>query len=111
MKASDFVWVAADHDAAALGCLDAMSAARSIVAERSKTIDYYVADGINGTVLPDAEPAAVAAAVASVIGHADVRAGQGQAGQARAKRELGLGPMIDGFERALEAPQPALAGR
>lgn len=111
MKASDFVWVAADHDAAALGCLDAMCAARAIVAERSRTIEYYVADGINGTVLPDGEPAAVAAAVASVIGRADVRMGQGHAGQARAKRELGLGPMLDGFERALEASQPAVARR
>jgi glycosyltransferase involved in cell wall biosynthesis len=111
MKASDFVWVAADHDAGALGCLDAMGAARSIVAERSPTIESYVADGINGTVLSDREPAAVAAAVASVIGRADVRATQGRAGRARAERELTVGSMIDGFERVLQASPPSVAAR
>ena len=103
MKASDLVWVAANHDAAALGCLDAMSASRPIVAERSPAIEYFVADGINGTILSDAEPAAVAAAVSSVLTRAELRQGYGHAGRARAERELGLPQMIDGFERALGA--------
>ena len=109
MKASDLVWIAADHDVAALGCLDAMSAARSIVAERSATVDYYVADGINGTVLPDGDPSAVAATVAGIIGRAELRAAQGTAGFARAQRELGLEPMIDGFDRAAQGTEVAAA--
>jgi glycosyltransferase involved in cell wall biosynthesis len=103
MKTSDLVWIAANHDAAALGCLDAMTAARPIVAERSPTTEYYVADGINGTILPDAEPAAVAAAVSSVLTRVELRQGYGHAGRARVERELGLSQMIDGFERALAA--------
>jgi glycosyltransferase involved in cell wall biosynthesis len=103
MKASDFVWLACDHDAAALGCLDAMSAARPIVAERSTTIEYFVADGINGTVLPDSDPSTVASTVANVIGQSDVRAAQGRAGHARLLRELHLDAMIDGFEHAVQA--------
>jgi glycosyltransferase involved in cell wall biosynthesis len=103
MKASDFVWLACDHDAAALGCLDAMSAARPIVAERSTTIEYFVADGINGTVLADSDPSTVASTVANVIGQSDVRAAQGRAGHARLLRELHLDAMIDGFEHAVQA--------
>jgi glycosyltransferase involved in cell wall biosynthesis len=110
MKASDLVWVAANHDAAALACLDAMSAARPVIAERSSTVDYFVADGINGTVLAGGEPAAVAAAVSSVLTRSGIRDGYGHAGRARAERELGLSLMIDGFERALE-PHAASAAR
>jgi glycosyltransferase involved in cell wall biosynthesis len=110
MKASDLVWVAADHDAGALGCLDAMAAGRTIIAERSPTIDHFMADGINGTAIPDGETSAIAAAVANAIVRADARAAQGAAGQARARREWGLDHMIDGFERAaLASAEPATA--
>lgn len=108
MKASDFAWLASDHDAAALGCLDAMAASRPVISERSQAIEYFIADGINGTVLPEGEPATVAAAVASVIARSDARAAYGQAGRARVQREFGLEAMIDGFERAGEsAARPA----
>ena len=112
MKAADFAWLAADHDAAALGCLDAMAASRAVIAERSPTIEYFVADGINGTVLPEGEPATVAAAVASVISRADARAAFGQAGRARVQREFSISAMVDGFERAAQsAQQQAAAAR
>jgi glycosyltransferase involved in cell wall biosynthesis len=100
MKTADFVWIATDHDAGALACLDAMAASRSIVAERSPTMEYFVADGINGTVLPDGGSSALAAAAANVIGRDEMRLAHGNAGRARARRELGLEAMIDGFERA-----------
>lgn len=111
MKASDLVWVCADHDTAALGCLDAMAAARCIVSERSPTIEYYVADGINGTVLPDGGSATVASAIANVVGRSDVRVAQGNAGRARAQRELPLTHMIDGFERAVQGTESMAAAR
>ena len=109
MKASDLVWMIADYDAGALACLDAMAASRAVIAERSPTIGYFVADGINGAVLPEGESAAVAAAVANVISRADARAAYGNAGRARLQRELGLTAMIDGFERAAQLAQPVSA--
>jgi glycosyltransferase involved in cell wall biosynthesis len=111
MKASDFAWIAADNDTAALGCLDAMSASRPIVAERSATIEYFVADGINGTVLPAGDSSAVAAAAANVIGRAEARVTQGKAGHARVQRELTLAAMIDGFDRAAQGTETMAAAR
>ncbi len=111
IKASDLAWVVADHDAAALACLDAMSASRAVIAERSAAIEYFVADGINGAVLPERESATVTAAVASVISRADARAAFGHAGRARVQRELGLATMIDGFERAAQSVQQPAAAR
>lgn len=100
-KSSDFVWVAADHDAGALGCLDAMAAGRPVIAERSKVTEYFIADGINGTLLPEGDPASVASAIASVISRTETRETYGSAGRARVQREFSLPAMIDGFERAI----------
>ena len=111
MKASDLAWVVADHDAGALGCLDAMSASRAIIAERSAAIEYFVADGINGAVLTQGESATVASAVASVISRAEARVAFGNAGRTRLQRELGVTAMIDGFERAAQAVLPTATTR
>jgi glycosyltransferase involved in cell wall biosynthesis len=111
MKASDFAWIATDHDGAGLGCLDAMRAARPIVAERSPTIEYFVADGINGTILPEGDSSGFAAVIANVIGQPEMRAAQGKAGSARAQREFGFDAMIDGFERAAEGSDSMAVAR
>jgi glycosyltransferase involved in cell wall biosynthesis len=101
VKASDFVWIAADHDAAALGCIDAMAAGKPVIAERSAVTEFFVADGITGTLLTAGDPATVAAATATVISRGDTRHGFGAAGRARVQREFSLQAMTDGFERAL----------
>jgi glycosyltransferase involved in cell wall biosynthesis len=110
IKTSDFVWIAAEHDAAALGCLDAMAVGRPVIAERSSVTEYFVADGINGTVLPQGEPAMLASALATVMSRAETRQTFGSAGRARAQREFPLQAMIDAFERVAagtRSPQPA----
>jgi glycosyltransferase involved in cell wall biosynthesis len=111
MKVSDFAWVTADHDAGARGCLGAMAAGKAIVAERSQTIDYFLADGINGTALPGGNPSAMAAAVADVVVRAETRVAWGHAGRSRAMRELRLETMVDGFDRAVQAADPVGAAR
>ncbi|HET9425719.1 MAG TPA: glycosyltransferase family 4 protein [Gemmatimonadaceae bacterium] len=103
MKSSDFAWIAADHDAGALGCLDAMAVGRPVIAERSSVIDHFVADGINGTVLPQGDSPMLASAIATVMARGETRETFGTAGRARAQREFGLPAMIDGFERAATA--------
>ena len=103
MKACDLVWIAADHDAAAFGCLDAMALGLPVIAERSAVTEHFVADGITGTLLPEGEPAAVASAVASVIARTETRTIFGSAGRVRVQREFPELAMIEGFERAATA--------
>ena len=102
-KACDFIWVATDHDAAALACLDAMALRLPVIAERSPLTEHYVADGITGALLPDGDPPYVAAAVARVIARPEIRETFGNAGRTRVQREFSESPMIDGFERAAVA--------
>jgi glycosyltransferase involved in cell wall biosynthesis len=72
--------------------------------------EYFVADGINGTVLPQGEPAMLASALATVMSRAETRQTFGSAGRARVQREFPLQAMIDAFERVAagtRSPQPA----
>src|SRR5205085_10744075 len=66
MKACDFAWIAADDDAAAFGCLDAMALRLPVIAGRSPVTRHYVEDGVTGCLLPDGEAPALAAAVAAI---------------------------------------------
>jgi glycosyltransferase involved in cell wall biosynthesis len=100
MRSADFTWIAADHDAAALGCLDAMACGVPVVAERFPVTEHYVADGSTGVLLPEGEPAIVASVVANVVSRPDLRVALGAAGRARATREFPYAAMVDGFERA-----------
>jgi glycosyltransferase involved in cell wall biosynthesis len=102
-KTCDFIWVAADHDAAALACLDAMASRLAVIAERSPLAEHYVADGITGALLPEGDPSYLAAAVAGVIARREMRATFGNAGRTRVQREFSEQAMIDGFERAAVA--------
>jgi glycosyltransferase involved in cell wall biosynthesis len=108
-KACDFVWIAADHDAAALGCLDAMALSKPVVSERSPLAEHYVADGINGVLLPGDDPSQLAASVADLIARPETQIAFGNTGRARVQREFSEQVMIDGFERA--AMSAADAGR
>lgn len=102
-KACDFVWIAADHDAAALGCMDAMALRLPVVAERSPLTEHYVADGITGALLPEGDPSYLAAGVADVIARKEIREKLGNAGRVRVQREFSEQAMVDGFERAAAA--------
>ena len=102
-KACDFIWVAADYDAAALACLDAMAVRLPVIGERSSLTEHYVADGITGALLPEGDPSYLAATVAGVIARGERRATFGNAGRARVEREFPEQAMIDGFERAAVA--------
>ncbi len=107
-KTCDCIWVAADHDAAALACLDAMALRLPVIAERSPLTEHYVADGITGVLLPEGDPPYLAAAVARVLARGELRATFGNAGRARVEREFSERAMIEGFERAAVAAQRAL---
>lgn len=108
-SACDLVWITADHDAAAIGCLDAMALRLPLVAERSRTAEYFIADGINGALLPEGEPSVVASAVATVISRSDARVAYGNAGRARLARDFTEPAMIEGFERAAMGATAAVA--
>ena len=102
LSAADLAWVAAGGDNAAFGYLDLMALRIPVLAERDTLSQRYVADGISGVLLPQPDPAAMAARIAVLLAHAERRAAMGNAGRARVSREFTETEMVEGFERATE---------
>jgi len=102
LSAADLAWVAAGGDNAAFGYLDLMALRIPVLAERDALSQRYVADGISGVLLPQPDPATMAARLAVLLAHAERRVAMGNAGRARVTRDFSEIGMIEGFERATE---------
>jgi glycosyltransferase involved in cell wall biosynthesis len=100
LSAAEVGWVAAAGDDGAFGCLDFMAAGVPVIAERSPYLAHYVPDGIAGVLLPRADPADTASAVAKFLAEDNQREAMGRAGRNRVAREFTIGPMVDGFAAA-----------
>lgn len=103
VSAADVGWVAAEGDDGAFACLDFMSAAVPVIAERSPYLANFVPDGIAGVLLPPRDPSDTAAAVASFLAADNQRAAMGRAGRARVAREFTEAAMVEGFAAAATA--------
>lgn len=101
MRAADAGWIVSGGDNAAFACLDFMSLRIPIVAARSPLTRHFVADGVNGTLLPGADTATTASEVAAFLASRERLAAMGNAGRARVQREFNQAAMIDDFERAV----------
>ena len=100
LAAAEVGWVAAEGDDGAFGCLDFMAAGVPVIAERSPALAHYVPDGIAGVLLPRADPADTAAAVAKFLAEDNQREAMGRAGRNRVAREFTVDAMVDGFAEA-----------
>lgn len=100
LAAAEVGWVAAEGDDGAFGCLDFMAAGVPVIAERSPYLAHYVPDGIAGVLLPRADPADTAAAVAKFLAEDNQREAMGRAGRNRVAREFTVTAMVDGFAAA-----------
>jgi glycosyltransferase involved in cell wall biosynthesis len=103
LRAANVGWVAAEGDAGAFACLDAMACRLPVIAERSMLTQQYVADGITGLLLAQGDPPDTASEVAEFIADRSRCVAMGNAGRGRVQRDFGETPMIDGFERAINA--------
>src|SRR5262249_59729415 len=99
MRAANIGWVAAEGDAGAFACLDAMACRLPVIAERTLLTQQYVADGITGLLLAQGDPPDTASDVAEFIADRSRCAAMGNAGRARVQRDFPDSAMIDGFER------------
>lgn len=98
--------------------LEAMSAARPIVASRVATIPEVVVDGETGILTPPADPASIAAALTALAQDPALTARYGQAGRQRLRTHFSLDKMVgdtmalydellDPHPRAAFVPRPA----
>lgn len=103
LRTANICWIAAEGDAGAFACLDAMACRLPVIAERTMLTQQYVADGISGLLLAQGDPSDTASEVAEFIADRARCAAMGNAGRARVQRDFTEIAMVDGFERAVNA--------
>jgi len=107
LKGFDVVAMSSHSEGSAAVLLDAMAAARPVVATRVGAVPEVVADGETGLLVESRSPDALATALARVLGQPDLARALGAAGRRRVEREFSAERMV----RETLAVYARLAGR
>lgn len=95
LSALDALVLPSAWEALPLAVLEAMSAGLPVVATRVGGVPEAVQDGVTGRLTPPGDAPALAAALAEVLGDADLRRRWGAAGRSAFERRFRVGPMVD----------------
>lgn len=92
-----------------ISAIEAMAAARPVVLTNVGGVRDMVRHGVDGLLVPPADPPALAGALLALLGDPDRRARLGAAARARAEREFGLEPFIQRHEQLYRELLPRLS--
>jgi len=95
LRALDALVLPSAWEALPLAVLEAMSCGLPVVTTRVGGVPEAVQDGVTGRLTPPGDETALAAALAEVLGDADLRRRWGAAGLAAFERRFRVGPMVD----------------
>jgi glycosyltransferase involved in cell wall biosynthesis len=111
LKAFDVFVMSSVTEGLGTSLLDAMAAARPIVATRAGGMPEVVADGETGLLVPIRDPDHLAAAIVQMLKDPALRSRFGQAGLDRVRAEFSVARMVDAtvalYERGLGTPPVA----
>ena len=82
-----------------VAALEAMAAGRAVVASRVGGLASAVLEGRTGLLVPPEDPAALAEALATLIGDTTLRARLAAAGPARVATDFGVEGMVEAYEK------------
>ncbi len=102
-----FALMAAGSDESCRAALEAMAAARPVVARRVGALPETVVDGITGRLVDDDRPESVAAALAEILGDPGRARAMGEAGRRRADGEFSLERLVTLVEEVYRGLVPA----
>lgn len=103
LDAMDVFVLSSVTEGLAMTLLEAMAAARPVVATRVGGNPEVVDDGVTGRLVPPSDPRALAGALVSVLDNPDAAKAMGEAGRVRAGRRFGLDTMVREYQAVYEA--------
>jgi len=102
LRALDIAVVPSHWEGFGFIAAEAMIAGLPVIAADASSLPEIVRDGIDGTLVPSHDPAALAGALIRLSGDPGMRARMGAAGRARALEQFGIERMVDEYEQILE---------
>jgi glycosyltransferase involved in cell wall biosynthesis len=103
LAAMDVFVLSSVTEGLAMTLLEAMAAARPIVATRVGGNAEVVEDGVTGRLVPPSDPRALADAIALVLGNPAAARQMGEAGRERANIRFSLGAMVSAYQAVYDA--------
>ncbi len=100
LRSCDVVWVTADGDEAAFGCLAGMARSLPVFAPRTQVTERFITSGVHGELFPALQPPVLAATLARYAAHPARLMRAGRAARDRAAREFTERDLANGFEQA-----------
>ena len=100
LAAADVFVLASDREGLPIAVLEAMAAARPVVATAVGNLPDVIRDGATGRLVPPGDCAALAAALAELLGDPQRAAGMGEAAR-EAARAYDVRAMIERYDRAV----------
>ena len=111
LSALDVVALSSDREGTPLAVMEAMAAAKPIVATRVGGLPDLVEDGVHGVLVPRRDPRALADAVARLLRDERLRTELGRRAQERQRREFDIGVTVQRVESLYEELVAAQRGR
>lgn len=109
LAASDFFVLSSRLEGLSLAILEAMAQRLPVIISRVGGNPEIIDDGVEGLLLPAEDRAALAQAIKTIAGDADLRRRMGEAGHARVLRDFSFEKMTDEYEalyrRVLRRPR------
>jgi glycosyltransferase involved in cell wall biosynthesis len=94
LSAADVVVVTSVWESGPLVVAEAMALGKPVVSTPVGFVPALITDGVSGRLIPIGDPAAIAAALADVLGDPAAAARMGKAGQMRVSQVLAPGPLV-----------------
>ncbi len=103
LRSFDAFVLSSKSEGFSIATVQAMASGLPLVATRSGGPEEIVTDGVDGLLVPRADPAALAAGMLRLAGDSELRARLGTAARASARAKFSLAKMLESYEEIYRA--------